>query len=220
MFGGRPSIKDTIEAIGVPHTEIDLILVNGKSVGFDYNLVGGERVSVYPVFETLDISPIVRLRPKPLRNTRFVADVHLGTLARKLRLLGFDTLFENDYTGPHIIDLSLNEHRIILTKDRGTLKNTRVTHGYWIRSHTTHEQLKEVVSRLRLSNQLKPFTRCSRCNGLLYRIEKSQIIDCIPEKSYEYCHMFFKCSGCGQIYWKGTHYKRISKLVQELGHIQ
>ena len=78
MFEGTPSIKDAIEAVGVPHTEIDIILVDGRSVGFDHRLRGGERVAVYPMFEAIDVSPLVRLRPQPLRITRFVVDVHLG----------------------------------------------------------------------------------------------------------------------------------------------
>ena len=95
-IAGTPSVKDAIEALGVPHTEIDLILVDGRSVRFDRRLRGGERVAVYPEFERFDITPIHRLRPRPLRNPRFVADVHLGTLARYLRLLGFDTLYGNE----------------------------------------------------------------------------------------------------------------------------
>ena len=105
-FHGTPSVKDTIEAIGVPHTEIDVILVDGRSVDFDHLLQGGERVAVYPVFERYDVSPLTRLRPAPLRVTRFVADVHLGTLARHLRLLGFDTTWERDFDDEEIVDIA------------------------------------------------------------------------------------------------------------------
>ena len=160
-FTGKPSIKDTIEAIGVPHTEIDLILVDGESVGFNYQMRGGERVSVYPVFESLDITPLVHLRSKPLRKTRFVVDVHLGKLAHKLRLLGFDTLFRNDFNNSEIVELSLQEKRIILTRDKRILKQSAVSHGYWIRNNEPKDQLREVVTRLQLEDSFKPFTRCS-----------------------------------------------------------
>lgn len=160
-FTGKPSIKDTIEAIGVPHTEIDLILVDGESVGFNYQMRGGERVSVYPVFESLDITPLVHLRSKPLRKTRFVVDVHLGKLAHKLRLLGFDTLFRNDFNNSEIVELSLQEKRIILTRDKRILKQSAVSHGYWIRNNEPKDQLREVVTRLQLEDNFKPFTRCS-----------------------------------------------------------
>ena len=160
-FTGKPSIKDTIEAIGVPHTEIDLILVDGESIGFNYQMRGGERVSVYPVFESLDITPLVHLRSKPLRKTRFVVDVHLGKLAHKLRLLGFDTLFRNDFNNSEIVELSLQEKRIILTRDKRILKQSAVSHGYWIRNNEPKDQLREVVTRLQLEDNFKPFTRCS-----------------------------------------------------------
>ena len=128
-FTGTPSVKDPIEAIGVPHTEVDLVLVDGESLDFTRRLTGGERVAVYPVFERLDIAPVTRLRARPLRRTRFVLDVHLGKMARYLRLLGFDALYRTDYDDATIIRLSLDEQRIILTRDRGVLKHTAVTHG-------------------------------------------------------------------------------------------
>ena len=149
-FRGTPSVKDTIEAIGVPHTEVDLVIVDGRSVGFGEKLYGGERVAVYPVFEAIDISPLVRLRPAPLRVTRFVADVHLGTLARHLRLLGFDTVWRNDLEDDTIISLATEERRIILTRDKGILKDGRVTHGYWLRATEPLAQVEEVVCALQL----------------------------------------------------------------------
>src|SRR5437868_7866953 len=131
-FTGTPSVKDAIEAIGVPHTEVDLVLVDGESVDFTRRLTGGERVAVYPVFERLDIAPVTRLRARPLRRTRFVLDVHLGKLARYLRLLGFDSVYRNDYDDHTIVALAHEEQRIILTRDTGLLKHSAVTHGHWL----------------------------------------------------------------------------------------
>ncbi len=144
-FMGSPSVKDAVEAIGVPHTEIDLILVNGKSVSFSYHITEGDDISVYPVFESMDIVEVTRLREKPLRVAKFVLDVHLGRLAKNLRMLGFDTLYSNNYSDSEIANISTAENRIILTRDTGLLKNKKVTHGYWIRSQYPKEQLKEVM---------------------------------------------------------------------------
>ena len=154
-FTGNPSIKDTVEAIGVPPSEIDLILVDGESVGFDYRMCGGERVSVYPVFESFDITSLVRLRSNPIRDIRFIADVTVGELVKMLRSLGFDTLFRNDFTDKEIVDLSLKEKRVILTRDKSILESIRVTHGYWIRNDDPDKQLKEVVSRFQLENSVR-----------------------------------------------------------------
>src|SRR4030095_6880135 len=121
-FQGSPAVKDAIEALGVPHTEVDLVLVDGASVRFSHRLRGGERVAIYPVFERLDIAPLVRLRPAPLRTPRFVADVHLGTLARGLRLLGFDTLYDRTAQDPELVRRSVAERRGFLTQDVGVLQ--------------------------------------------------------------------------------------------------
>lgn len=215
-FVGTPSVKDTIEALGVPHTEIDVLLVDGESVGFAHRLQDGERVAVYPVFEALDVTPLVRLRPKPLRDPRFVADVHLGKLAQKLRLLGFDTVFRNDLTDPEIVACALHEHRIILTRDKGILKYKVVTHGYWVRQTDPHAQLREVVRRLQLEHSFHPLTRCSQCNALLHPIENTLLHGRVPPYILQTVDTFMECSGCQKIYWRGSHYDRICTLINEL----
>lgn len=215
-FTGTPSVKDTIEAIGVPHTEVDLIVVDGESVGFDYLLQGGERVAVYPVFELLNISPLNHLRPRPLRQTRFVLDVHLGKLARYLRLLGFDALYRNDFDDPTIIAISREERRIILTRDRGILKNGSVTHGYWLRETESREQLREVVRILDLKEDIRPFTRCMKCNGALQPVDKREILEQLPPRVREAYEEFVRCEGCGKVYWAGTHFERMKEIIGEL----
>jgi uncharacterized protein with PIN domain len=215
-FKGKPAIKNTIQAIGVPHGEVDLILVNGESVGFEYQMQGGEEISVYPQFESLDISPVIKLRTKPLRNTRFVVDVNLGKLAQKLRLLGFDTLFRNDFEDDEIIDLSLEEKRIILTRDKGILKQNAVTHGYFIRNDDPKKQLTEVIERFQLQNSFRPFSRCSNCNGELEEVAKSKLKTILPNDTLNYYNEFWNCTGCGKIYWEGSHFGRILNWVDEL----
>ena len=162
---GTPSVKDAIESLGVPHTEIDLILVDGRSVRFDRRLRGGERIAVYPEFERFDISPLHRLRPKPLREPRFVADVHLGTLARFLRLLGFDTRYGNGLDDAELAAITSREKRILLTRDVGLLKRKAVVRGQWLRSRDPEQQVTEIVEALHLKRLLRPFTRCMTCNG-------------------------------------------------------
>lgn len=215
-FKGRPAIRNTIQAIGVPHGEVDLILVNGESVDFDYQLQGGEEISVYPKFESLDISPVVKLRPEPLRENRFVVDVNLGKLAQKLRLLGFDTLFRNDFEDDKIIEISLDEKRIILTRDKGILKQNAVTHGYFIRNDDPKKQLPEVIERFQLQNSFRPFSRCSSCNGKLEEVSKSELNTFLPEDTLNYYDEFWQCADCGKIYWEGSHFSRIWKWIDNL----
>lgn len=216
QFTGKPSVKDAIESMGVPHVEIDLILVNGESVGFSYNLENGDKVSVYPVFEALDITPVVRLRNKPLREIKFVLDAHLGKLAKYLRLCGFDCLFDNHFSDPEIINISVKDNRVILTRDRDMLKNKLITHGYWIRSQKNEEQLKEVLVRFDLKNQISLFTRCMICNTPTERVGKEDIKDSLKGRTKRYYSEFWRCRGCSRIYWKGSHYEKMNEFINRI----
>lgn len=204
-FQGHPGIKDPIEAFGVPHTEVDLIVVNGESVGFDYQLRPGDRVAVYPMFESFDISPLVKLREKPLRRTAFVLDVNLGKLARRLRMLGFDALYDNRYEDAEVADIAAAEGRIVLTRDRRLLFAKRITHGYWVRSTDPRRQVDEVLTRFDLRRQIRPFRRCMRCNGLLREVPKAEVLDRLEPKTKLYYERFYQCGGCGKVYWEGSH---------------
>jgi uncharacterized protein len=215
-FQGRVSIKDMIETLGAPHTEVDLILVNGASVDFAYLVQDGDHISVYPVFESFDITPLLRLRPRPLREPKFVLDTHLGRLAAYLRLLGFDTLYRNDYGDDELARLSADEHRILLTKDRGLLKRRRVTHGYCVRDADPKAQTREVVAHFDLFRSVKPFSRCLRCNGLLERVEKGAITHRLLPRTREGHDEFHRCPTCDQLYWRGSHYARLQHFVAEI----
>ncbi len=204
-FNGRPSIKDPIEAQGVPHTEVELIVANGLSVGFDYRLQDGDRVAVYPVFESFDVTPLASLRDAPLRGAGFVLDVNLGKLAKRLRLLGFDALYSNRYTDAEVADIAAAEQRIVLTRDRRLLHAGRITHGYWVRSVQPDGQTEEVLRRFDLYRQIRPFCRCLVCNGLLKPVAKADILDRLEPKTKLYYETFFSCAGCGRIYWEGSH---------------
>ncbi|HZS02109.1 MAG TPA: Mut7-C RNAse domain-containing protein [Chloroflexota bacterium] len=212
----RASVKDVIESLGVPHTEVDLVLVNGESVDFSYQVQDGDRISVYPVFESLDITPLVRVRPQPLREPRFVLDTHLGKLAGYLRLLGFDTLYRNDYADPLLVQLARQERRILLTRDRGLLKHRLVTHGYHVWETDPRRQVVEVLRRFDLAGAVAPFRRCLRCNGLLVPVPKREVAEQLPPKTRQYYDDFRRCAGCGRVYWKGSHYDRMLGLVQSV----
>lgn len=215
-FNGNPGIKDAIEALGVPHVEVDVILANGGSVPFSYHLQAGDRIAVYPIFESLDVTPLVKLRSEPLRHTAFIADVHLRKLARYLRLLGFDTLHDNKYVDEEIVEIAAREGRIILTRDRMLLKNGAVTHGYWVRSTDPVKQAREVIQRFDLRRQVKLFSRCPTCNGEILPVSKEEIHERIPPKTALWLDEYFICKGCGKLYWQGTHYP---KLVEKLDAI-
>lgn len=210
------TVKDAIESLGVPHAEVDLILVNGESVDFDHRLKTGDIVSVYPVFETLDISTITKLRSRPLREVRFILDVHLGKLCRYLRMLGFDTYYRNDLDDPEIIDRSVEENRIILTRDIGILKNGMVTHGYWLRSQDSKKQLLEVLRRFDLGGRIRPFYRCIVCNGTMEKVDKADVEDRLEAGTKKCFDTFYQCRNCEKIYWEGSHYESMRDFVDEV----
>ena len=215
-FKGNPTVKDTMEAIGVPHSEVELILVNGKSVNFSYHLQNKDFISVYPMFESFDITPLIKLHPQPLRITKFILDIQLGTLAKKLRMLGFDTLYKNNYVDKQIIEIAREEHRIILTRDKALLKNKLVTHGYWVRNTDPELQFIEIIQRFDLKKQINPFTRCMVCNQKVVQVEKNEIADQLLPKTKKYFNEFFQCVQCKKIYWKGSHFLKMKQKINTL----
>ena len=216
-FKGRPAVKDLIESLGVPHTEVDLILVNGESVGFEHCLQGGETVGVYPIFQSINISALTKVRPEPLSELRFALDTHLGKLALYLRMLGFDSCYSNMASDEKLAAISAEEKRILLTRDRGLLKRSKVLYGYWLRSTAPAAQLREVLQRFGLYPLLRPFQRCLRCNSVLQAVSKEKVLASLPPKVREYCAEFHLCPGCGRLYWNGTHYEHMTEFVK---HIQ
>ena len=214
-FERRTSVKDMIESFGVPHTEVEIILVNGQSVGFSHIVQDGDRISVYPAFESLDVTPLIRLRPEPLRIPKFVLDTNLGRLARYLRLLGFDCLYENDFEDAVVAKISSEQQRTLLTRDRALLQHRIITHGYFVRAVRPRLQVPEVLSRFDLYRMIAPFSRCIRCNGALQDVDKATVEDRLEPKTRKYFDTFRICTGCGQIYWQGSHYERSMRLVDD-----
>jgi len=215
-FDVSGSAKDMIESLGVPHTEVDLILANGEPVDFIYRVQQGDSISVYPEFQSIDISPLVRLRPQPLPEARFAADTHLGRLAAYLRMLGFDTLYRNDYADEDLAKLSADEDRILLTRDRGLLMRTVVKRGCYLRSTEPARQLVELLERFDLARAIKPFRRCMHCNEILRPVSKDTISDRLLPQTRQHFDEFYNCPQCGRIYWKGSHYSRMRRFIDSL----
>lgn len=219
------SVKDLAESLGVPHTEIDLIIVNGKSVDYSYLLRIQDRLDLYPLLPpallaSLSISPLHHCLPEPLVTSRFILDVHLGKLAAYLRMMGFDTLYRNDYDDLTLADISANEDRILLTCDRRLLMRKQVSRAYFVRSRQPQQQLAEVLARYDLTHALKPFTRCMHCNGKTRKVEKAEIESVLLAKTKKYYNEFFQCAACKKIYWKGSHYQKMKSIVEQFNNAQ
>ncbi len=210
------TVKHEIEALGVPHTEVELVLVNGESVGFDRTIRDGDRISVYPKFEAFDVSSLLKVREKPLRRPRFVADAHLGGLARLLRLTGFDTVYRNTIDDDEIERLCVQDERIVLTRDRELLKRRTITHGCYVRALRPEAQLREVFVRLDLAGSARPFSLCLSCNLPLLPIGKEQVEARLPPTVRRCYDRFSSCEGCGRVYWEGSHWRRLRAVVDEM----
>lgn len=204
-FKGHPGIKDPIEAFGVPHPEVDLIIANGQSLAFEYQLQAGDRVAVFPAFTRLDIGALRRLREPIKSEPRFVLDVNLGKLAKRLRLLGFDSLYRNDYRDAEVADIAAGQQRIALTRDRRLLFARKITYGYWVRAVDVAAQVEEVLLRFDLYQAIRPFKRCSVCNGLVSPVAKADVLHRLEPKTRLYYELFYRCADCQRIYWEGSH---------------
>ena len=208
--------KHMIEALGVPHTEVELILVNGESVDFGRLLQDGDRVAVYPRFEAMDVTPLLRVREHPLREPRFVADAHLGGLAHMLRMLGFDTLYDNHFDDDEIVAIAERDGRIVLTRDRELLKRRAVTHGCYVHALKPEEQLREIVERLDLARSARPLTLCLHCNAPLHPVDKASVLDRLPPRVQDAHDRFSTCDGCGRVYWEGSHWRNMRRMLDGL----
>ena len=209
------TVKHMIEALGVPHTEVEMVLVNGESVGFDRMLQEGDRVAVYPKFEAFDVSSLLRVRDHPLRVMRFVADAHLGGLARLLRMAGFDTLYENNFDDSEIETIAAHQGRIVLTRDRELLKRRSITHGCYVHMLKPARQLREIFERLDLARSARPFTLCLHCNAPLRVIDKALVLQRIPPRARAFYDNFSTCDVCHRIFWQGSHWQRMRALLDQ-----
>ncbi|WP_092099082.1 Mut7-C RNAse domain-containing protein [Pontibacter chinhatensis] len=216
IYNGTPAIKDSIEALGVPHPEVDVILVNGKPVSFSYLLKENDAVEVYPVEEGRSWPVGYTMEERNPPPHRFVLDVHLGTLAKSMRMLGLDTYYQTDLTDAAIARIAAAEERVVLTRDIGLLKQKSITWGYWLRSQLAEEQLEEVIRRYSLQPSFRPFARCLACNVPVQQVRKEEVLEQLPPKTRVYFEEFYRCSSCSRVYWKGSHYEHMQKFVARI----
>jgi uncharacterized protein with PIN domain len=215
-FDVSPSVKDVIERLGVPHTEVDLIVVDGRSVDFSFRVQDGDHIAVYPRFRAIDdVGSATRVRAEPLPKARFVLDTHLGRLARYLRLGGFDTEYEPESGDRELARASVTRARTLLTRDRGLLERREVTHGYLVRATDPRAQFVEVLRRFALAPELAPFTRCIECNGALRDATAEEIVDRVPDRARHQFDRFRACPDCGRVYWEGSHHAQLAGILEE-----
>jgi uncharacterized protein with PIN domain/sulfur carrier protein ThiS len=207
----RRSIKDLLESLGVPHPEIAVILANGAPVDLGYLPAPHDAIDVFPWQDDLPAAPQL---PPPA--PRFVLDTHLGKLAERLRLLGFDTCYRNNYDDSVLAHIAADEGRILLTRDRGLLKRGSVTYGRYVRATESFQQVIEIMRRFDLWDAIAPFRRCIRCNGALQPVVKSAIADQLPPRIRAEYDEFRRCTSCGRIYWAGSHYRRLCQFVERV----
>ena len=210
----KTSVKDVIESCGVPHPEVDVVVVDGQSVGFDHTVAAEAEVEIFSAENRGTLNTEKHLQVSDI--SRFVADGHLGTLARTLRLLGFDVVYDQRADDRHLLEVMARQSRALLTRDRRLLMHTVVQHGYCPRSQNAEEQTIEVVRRFNLLNLIAPFTRCLRCNALLEDVTKSDIIDDLEPLTKIHYQQFRRCAGCSQIYWGGSHFQKLQKRITNI----
>jgi uncharacterized protein len=210
-FSGPQSAKHLIESLGIPHTEISKIMVNGVIQELQYLVKDHDHLQVYAVTNDESTSP------GGLSEPRFVLDGHLGRLAAYLRMLGLDCLYRNDYADPELVQISIYEGRYLLTRDRRLLMHKTIERGCLLRSLNPTEQLSEVEKRFTLKQWTRPFQRCLRCNHELIEVEKKQVLPRLQPLTIRYFDEFHLCPSCQQIYWKGSHYVRMLKMIEQIG---
>jgi hypothetical protein len=202
-----------VEALGVPHTEVELVLVNGEPAGLDDILEEGDRVTVYPRFTLLPVADVARLDQRPPGRARFVADAHLGGLARLLRMAGFDTIYRNTLHDAEIEAIALDERRAVLTRDRELLKRRGIEYGCYVRALKAEMQLREVVERFGLAERVRPFTLCLSCNAPLRSVAKAEVRDRLPPRVAALHDEFSTCDCCHGVFWKGSHWQRMAGVL-------
>lgn len=210
------SVKDLIEAIGVPHTEVDLMFVDDVAVDFDYLVTGGEQIEVYPMSDSPHKPASIHNQPVTPAEPRFLLDVHLGRLAINLRMLGFDTLYRNDYEDVKLAEISATQNRILLTCDRKLLMRKKIKYGYLVRSRNPPEQTSEVLKRYQLFDYDSKAARCLDCNGIIQSVSKAEIKDRLLPLTRQYYDDFYQCDSCRKIYWEGSHFENIQQSIKKL----
>lgn len=212
----KTTVKDMVESFGIPHPEVERIVVCGIPVGFDYIVNKDDTVEIFPLSTESNFSVPSLLRSEPLKEFRFVVDINVAKLVSKLRMLGFDTTFNRSFTDNELAAVSSCQRRILLSRDRNLLKRKSVMFGHLIRSTCPQNQFLEVVEIFRLKNRIRPFTLCIHCNGKLFPVNKDDIVDLLEPLTKKYFSSFTRCISCGKIYWPGSHRSKMEKELRKL----
>ena len=198
------SIKHAIEALGIPHTEIGAVAVNGQKRPISGRLAPGDRVEVFP--------------PEPPAPSggdppRFIADAHLGRLARYLRFAGIDTLWKNAWDDAELVAIAAREGRIALTCDRALLMHRTLPAGCYLRSRQPRTQLAEVARRYALALCGQQASRCLECNEVPLPVAKTEIAAELLPRTLAAFEQFWRCPGCRRTYWRGSHWQRMQAAL-------
>lgn len=221
LLNRRASVKDIIESLGVPHTEVGALLVDGKEIAFSHiPEQAGELIKILPHQPPVDLGRPSLLRPEPLVQLRFLADANVGKLAKKLRMSGFDTAYDPGWMDEELAERAERERRVLLSKDRGLLKRSKVRYGLLIREEAPIRQLGQVLHFFGLTGALRPYSRCIRCNGDLAAVEKNEVAHLLEPLTKKYYQIFQRCLNCQQIYWAGSHRQEMTTFLAELKHYQ
>lgn len=216
----RASVKDVIEALGVPHTEVGRLIANGGEIDFGYLLAPGDTITAEPLTPPVDVTLPTRLRPQPLPAVRFLVDHNVAKLAARLRMAGFDTLFNPEWHDEELARESGRQQRILLTRDLQLLKRKAVEYGHLVREERPTLQLAEILHFYGLAEQVHPFGRCLRCNGPLHEVSREEILHHLEPLTKKYYHSFRRCPGCQRVYWAGSHHAKMVRLLAELARYQ
>jgi uncharacterized protein with PIN domain len=202
---GASTLGHVVESLGIPLTEAGPALVDGRPVPFSHIPAAGE---------TVEVRAMTRPQRVPGAPLRFLLDVHLGTLARRLRLLGIDAAYESEDIGdPALATLSATERRVMLSRDRGLLRRREIWAGAYIYSDQPDDQLRDVLERF--APTLTPWTRCTACNGVLGPADKESVQELLEHGTQRTYDVFAQCEACERVYWRGAHHTRLAAIVED-----
>lgn len=215
-FVAPAPLRHIAEGIGIPHTEIALALRNGEPVDLDCPVSDGDRLALYPLFASVAVDSASPIQLRPAGTPHFIADAHLGKLAGYLRLLGFDTLYTNDLGDQALAAIAAAEQRVLLSRDRNLLMHKAVRFGAFLHTTNAWTGVEYLERRYQLCSHAAPFSRCMKCNGLLEMVDKSTVMDQVPLAVERFQDAFWRCQGCGQVYWRGSHWQAMQQRVTAL----
>lgn len=212
----RASIKDIIEALHIPHTEISSIFLNDTEISFSHIPAAGEKLLLHSFSPGTDVTRPTLLRPDPLPTTSFIVDINVGKLARLLRMSGINTLYDPQLQEKDLARLAADDRRILLSRNRDLLRRKSILWGHLVRAEQPEKQLTEVMTLFELHDAIQPFSRCLQCNALLEPVEKSAILHRLEPLTKKYYRKFHICPDCEQIFWRGSHHKQMEELIKRV----